>query len=59
MTTVTTAQVEPTTQPTTQPITQPITVPVAPTEVPVDHVRSHGPRCFWDFLDCRWDCSRA
>ena len=51
MITVTTEQVEP--------ITQPAAVPDVPAEVRVDHVRTHGPRCFWDFRDCRWDCSRA
>jgi len=55
MTTVTTEHVEPI----TQPITQPATVPDVPAKVRVDHVRTHGPRCFWDFRDCRWDCSRA
>jgi hypothetical protein len=34
-------------------------VDTKPVEAPVDHVRTHGPRCFWDLRDCRWDCSRA
>jgi hypothetical protein len=23
-----------------------------------DHVRSHSMRCYWDFAECRWRCSR-
>ena len=23
-----------------------------------DHVRSHSTHCYWDFVDCRWRCSR-
>lgn len=23
-----------------------------------DHVRSHSMRCYWDFVECRWRCSR-
>ena len=38
---------------------QPAPVDPVPVEVPVDHVRTHGPRCFWDLRDARWDCSRA
>jgi hypothetical protein len=22
----------------------------------VDHVRTHGPRCYWDLTQCRWEC---
>jgi hypothetical protein len=29
--------------------------PVA-TEVPPDHVRSHGRSCWWDVAECRWVC---
>ena len=39
------------------PLVQPAPVEAAPAEAPVDHVRTHGPRCFWDVRDCRWDCS--
>ena len=24
----------------------------------VDHVRSHSMKCYWDFVECRWQCSR-
>jgi hypothetical protein len=24
--------------------------------VPVDHVRRHGKRCYWDLTQCRWEC---
>ena len=23
-----------------------------------DHVGSHSMRCYWDFVECRWRCSR-
>ena len=23
----------------------------------VDHVRSHSKGCYWDFVECRWQCS--
>jgi len=23
-----------------------------------DHVRSHSMSCYWDFVECRWRCSR-
>ncbi len=32
----------------------------APVEDPVptvvDHVRTHGRRCYWDLTECRWEC---
>jgi hypothetical protein len=31
----------------------PVTAPV--TEL--DHVRSHSVKCYWDYRDCRWQCS--
>jgi hypothetical protein len=34
-------------------------VPVAPVEPPravADHVRSHSMGCYWDFVECRWQC---
>ena len=30
----------------------------APDLVVVDHVRSHTVKCYWDFMECRWECSR-
>jgi len=24
-----------------------------------DHVRTHGRSCWWNFLECRWECSRG
>jgi hypothetical protein len=24
---------------------------------PVDHVRAHSVRCYWDHVECRWRCS--
>jgi cyclopropane fatty-acyl-phospholipid synthase-like methyltransferase len=23
----------------------------------IDHVTSHSIKCYWDFVDCRWQCS--
>jgi hypothetical protein len=33
--------------------------PVEPAPAPsvVDHVRSHSMKCYWDFVECRWQCS--
>ena len=31
-------------------------VPV-PTVERLDHVRSHSVKCYWDYRDCRWQCS--
>jgi hypothetical protein len=36
--------------------------PVSPVlDTPVieafDHVRSHSVKCWWDYRDCRWQCS--
>ncbi len=22
----------------------------------VDHIRTHGVRCYWDLTQCRWEC---
>ena len=24
----------------------------------VDHVRTHGRACWWDFVECRWVCEK-
>ena len=51
-------------------MTMPITEAPAPTAVVpkqagpvhdrvptvVDHVRTHGVRCYWDLRECRWEC---
>jgi hypothetical protein len=34
-----------------------VEVPAAEPFAP-DHVRSHSMRCYWDFAECRWRCSR-
>jgi hypothetical protein len=34
--------------------------PVAPGEAAVqrlDHITSHSIKCYWDFRECRWECS--
>jgi len=34
--------------------------PVAQKEAPLprlDHVTSHSIKCYWDFRECRWECS--
>jgi hypothetical protein len=23
----------------------------------LDHVQSHSMKCYWDFVECRWQCS--
>jgi len=28
-----------------------------PVDRRVDHVRAHGRSCWWDFTQCRWQCS--
>jgi hypothetical protein len=25
----------------------------------IDHVRSHDVKCYWDFVECRWECPRG
>jgi hypothetical protein len=33
----------------------PATPPAEPLRY--DHVRFHSTRCYWDFVECRWECS--
>jgi hypothetical protein len=28
-----------------------------PKEPVIDHVRAHSVKCYWDFMECRWQCS--
>jgi hypothetical protein len=42
----------------TVPVQATVTLEQAPELPPADHVRMHGPRCYWDFRECRWECSR-
>jgi hypothetical protein len=36
--------------------TEPVGAP-APRAV-VDHIAAHSMKCYWDFTECRWQCSR-
>jgi hypothetical protein len=49
-------------EPLAEPIAGPLAEPVVPqqreTVEVVDHVRSHSMRCYWDFVECRWQCPR-
>jgi len=29
----------------------------APAVEELDHVRFHSVKCYWDYRDCRWQCS--
>ena len=37
--------------PTQAPIVDPAPAPV------IDHVHAHSVKCYWDFMECRWQCS--
>jgi hypothetical protein len=41
----------------TQPGPSQVRAAATPTE-PVDHVRRHGARCYWDHRECCWVCAR-
>ena len=28
-----------------------------PAEPVIDHVHAHSVKCYWDFMECRWQCS--
>ena len=34
------------------------TAPAAEVPRVVDHVRTHGRACWWDFVECRWVCEK-
>jgi hypothetical protein len=29
----------------------------APAKPVIDHVHAHSVKCYWDFMECRWQCS--
>ena len=40
--------------------TVPVQAGTVPDRVPtvVDHIHTHGKRCYWDFRDAAWVCTR-
>ena len=32
-------------------------VPVPPVIESFDHISAHSVKCYWDYRDCRWQCS--
>ena len=36
-----------------------LSAPAAELPRVVDHVRTHGRACWWDFVECRWVCEKG
>lgn len=37
-------------------VADPVVAPVP--KAVVDHITAHSLKCYWDFIECRWQCSR-
>jgi hypothetical protein len=37
--------------------TQSPAVEPEPTKPVIDHIHAHSVKCYWDFMECRWQCS--
>jgi hypothetical protein len=39
-----------------EPAVEPAADP-GPAKPVIDHVHAHSVKCYWDFMECRWQCS--